>query len=94
VVKDPSALRYVALSPDAKEMSENLYRALWAWLVCAGVTVVVSLTTRPRPVSELEGLVMGVSALPTAEPCRWYQQPLFWGGVVAAVFVALNIMLW
>jgi SSS family solute:Na+ symporter len=94
VVKDPSAFRYVALSPDAKEMSENLYRALWAWLVCAGVTVVVSLTTRPRPVSELEGLVMGVSALPTAEPCRWYQQPLFWGGVVAAVFVAFNIMLW
>jgi solute:Na+ symporter, SSS family len=94
VAKDPSALRYVALSPDAKAMSENLYRALWAWLVCVGVTVLVSLATKPRPVSELEGLVMGVSALPTAEECRWYQEPLFWGGVVAAVFVALNIVLW
>src|ERR1700744_3718702 len=94
VVKDPSALRYVALSPDAKAMSENLYRSLWAWLMCVGVTVLVSLATKPRPVKELEGLVMGVSALPTAEPCRWYQEPLFWGGVVTAAFVALNVVLW
>jgi hypothetical protein len=27
---DPSALRYVALSPDAKDMAENMYRALWS----------------------------------------------------------------
>jgi len=94
VVKDPSALRYVALSPDAKAMSENLYRALWAWLMCVGVTVLVSLATKPRPVSELEGLVMGVSALPTAAACRWYQEPIFWGGLVAVVFVAANIVLW
>jgi len=94
VAKDPTALRYVALSPDAKAMSENLYRAMWAWLMCVGVTVLVSLATKPRPVSELEGLVMGVSALPTAEAFRWYQEPLFWGGVVAVVFVAANIVLW
>jgi SSS family solute:Na+ symporter len=94
VVKDPSALRYVALSPDAKDMAENMYRALWAWIVCVGVPIVVSLMTEPRRATELEGLVMGVSALPTAEPCRWYQEPIFWGGMVAVVFVVLNIMLW
>src|SRR5580658_2678654 len=94
VNRDPSALRYVALSPDAKQMAENYYRALWAWIMCVGVTVLVSLATKPRPVSELEGLVMGVSALPTAEAFRWYQEPLFWGGVVAVVFVAANIVLW
>ena len=27
---DPSALRYVAFSPDAKDMAENMYRALWS----------------------------------------------------------------
>jgi solute:Na+ symporter, SSS family len=64
VVKDPSALRYVALSPDAQGMAENMYRALWAWLVCVGVTILVSLVTTPRPVSELEGLVVGASVLP------------------------------
>ena len=33
----------VALSPDAKDMAENMYRALWSWLICVVVTVVVSL---------------------------------------------------
>jgi SSS family solute:Na+ symporter len=94
VVKNPAALRYVALSPDAKDMAENLYRALWAWLVCLGVTVLVSLLTEPRSVRELEGLVMGATVLPKSEKCHWYQEPIFWGGVVACVFVVLNIMLW
>jgi SSS family solute:Na+ symporter len=94
VVKDPAALRYVALSPDAKEMAENMYRALWAWLVCVAVTILVSLLTKPRRVEELKGLVMGASELPTEERGRWYQEPIFWGGVVAAVFVVLNIALW
>src|ERR1700733_1746640 len=39
---DPSALRYVALSADAKAMAEDMYRALWSWMVCVIVTVVVS----------------------------------------------------
>jgi SSS family solute:Na+ symporter len=71
-----------------------MYRALWAWMVCVGVTIVVSLVTKPRPASELEGLVMGASAIPTSEPGRWYQEPIFWGGVIAVVFVVLNIVLW
>src|SRR6202012_492129 len=50
---DHAALRYVALSPDAKDMAENIYRALWSWIVCVGVTVVVRLRTKPRPVAEL-----------------------------------------
>ncbi len=94
VVKDPSALRYVALSPDAKDMAENMYRALWAWIVCVAVTIVVSLMTKPRSRAELEGLVMGASAIPTSEPGRWYQEPIFWGSVIAVVFVVLNIVLW
>jgi hypothetical protein len=44
--------------------------------------------------SELEGLVMGASVLPKAERCHWYQEPIFWGGVVAVVFVVLNIAFW
>ncbi len=61
---DPSALRYVALSPDAKDMAENMYRALWSWIVCVVVTVVVSLLTKPKPDSELVGLVYGVTPIP------------------------------
>src|SRR5271154_3144619 len=54
---DPTALRYVALSPDAKDMAENMYRALWSWIICVVVTVVVSMITKPKPESELVGLV-------------------------------------
>src|SRR6266542_1731081 len=39
---DPSALSILALSPQAKDMAENMYRGLWSWLVCVIVTVVVS----------------------------------------------------
>jgi SSS family solute:Na+ symporter len=87
-------LRYVALSPDAKDMAENVYRALWAWLVCVLVTVVVSYMTKPRPVAELEGLVYGVSPLPKEHDDHWYQRPIVWAGTVAVVFTILNIIFW
>src|ERR1700710_729531 len=61
---DHSALRYVALSPDARDMAENIYRALWSWLVCVAVTVVVSLVTKPRTDAELNGLVYGATIIP------------------------------
>jgi SSS family solute:Na+ symporter len=94
VRSDPSALRYVAMSPDAKAMAQDLYRALWSWLVCIIVTVVVSYATTPRPVAELEGLVYGVSPLPEENDDHWYQKPIVWAGLIAAVFVILNIIFW
>src|ERR1700723_384953 len=56
---DPGAVRYVALSSQAQDQAQNMFRALWSWIVCVGVTVVVSLMTRPRPIAELAGLVSG-----------------------------------
>src|SRR6516164_10419239 len=52
---DPSALRFVALSPQAKDMAENMYRGLWSWVICVVVTVLVSAVTRPKPVEQLTG---------------------------------------
>jgi solute:Na+ symporter, SSS family len=94
VKHDPSALRYVALSPDAKAMAEDMYRALWSWLVCVLVTVVVSLATRPKPISELEGLVYGASKLPEEHDDHWYQKPILWASVIAVLFVVLNVIFW
>ena len=91
---DPSALRYVALSPDAKGLAEDMYRALWSWLVCVMVTVGVSLATKPRPVAELEGLVYGVVPLPVEHDDHWYQKPIVWAAVIAVLFVILNIIFW
>jgi SSS family solute:Na+ symporter len=91
---DPSALRYVALSASAKTLAEDMYRALWSWLVCVIVTVVVSYATKPKPVSELEGLVYGVVPLPVEHDDHWYQKPIVWAGMIAVLFVILNIIFW
>jgi SSS family solute:Na+ symporter len=91
---DPSALRYVALSADAKAMAEDMYRALWSWMVCVIVTVVVSYMTQPKPVAELEGLVYGASRIPEERDEHWYQRPIVWASVIAVLFVILNIIFW
>ena len=91
---DPSALRYVALSPDAKAMAQDLYRALWSWLVCVIVTIIVSYCTQARPVAELDGLVYGATKLPEEHDEHWYQRPIVWAAVIAAVFVLINIYFW
>ena len=91
---DPTALRYVALSPHARDMAENMYRALWSWIVCVLVTVLVSAVTRPKPVEELKGLVYGVTEIPSEGQVAIYQRPLFWAAIVATVFFVINIIFW
>jgi solute:Na+ symporter, SSS family len=91
---DHDALRYVALSPNARDMAENMYRALWSWIVCVLVTVAVSCMTKPRPEGELEGLVYGLTALPSEAEVPLYHRPWFWAVVVGVVFVVLNILVW
>jgi solute:Na+ symporter, SSS family len=91
---DPSALRYIALSPYAKDMAENMYRALWSWIICVLVTVVVSLMTRARPHSELDGLVYGCTVLPSEEHLPIWKRPAFWAVLVALALVILNLIFW
>jgi SSS family solute:Na+ symporter len=91
---DPSALRIIALSPNARDMAENMYRALWSWLICVTVTVAVSMLTTPKPDTELEGLVYGVTPLPSEERLPWHSRPVFWAGVVFAVFLILQVIFW
>ncbi len=91
---DPTALRYVALSSDAKDMAENMYRGLWSWIICVVVTVAVSLVTKPKPESELVGLVYGATVIPTEAQVPLYHKPAFWAVIVAIVFIALNVMFW
>jgi len=88
------ALRYIAMSADAKPMAENLYRALWSWLICVGVTVVVSYMTKPVPVEQLGGLVYGATPIPHDGSKTLWQKPIFWACVVIVVFFVLNLIFW
>src|SRR5438477_3811484 len=91
---DPTALRYVALSPHAKALAQDMYQALWSFIVCVTVTVVVSYATKARPASELAGLVYGETEVPSVGDVPFYEKPLFWAAVVVVVFVILNIIFW
>jgi SSS family solute:Na+ symporter len=85
-------LRYIAMSPDARPMAENLYRALWSWLICVVVTVTVSLMTKAGPTAQLAGVVYGVTPLPGDGAEKLWQKPAFWAVVVIVVFFILNIV--
>lgn len=94
VKADPAALQYIALSSNAKDMAENMYRAWWAWLVCVFVTVIVSYMTKPKPEAELAGLVYGATEIPSEQHLPLMQRPIFWATAVAIVLVILNIIFW
>jgi solute:Na+ symporter, SSS family len=94
VVLHPEFLRYVAVSADAKPMAENLYRALWSWIICVVVTVVVSLFTKPKTAAELKNLVYGYTKTADEGSLPLYQRPIFWGCGVAVLFVVLQYMFW
>ena len=90
----PAALAVLAFSSNARPMAENLYRFIWSWLVCVVVTILVSLVTRPKPASDLRGLVYGLLPMPAEPVAPLYRKPVFAAALVAAVFVILNLIFW
>ncbi len=69
----------------------SMYRALWAWIACVTVTVLVSLVTRPKPDSELRGIVWGLTESKEVVEQAWYKKPWVLAVIVLAMTVALNI---
>ncbi|MEO8854480.1 MAG: hypothetical protein ABI359_11925, partial [Ginsengibacter sp.] len=67
---------------------------LWSWIICVIVTVFVSLATKPKPESELVGLVRGCTELPSDKHLPLTKRPIFWAGVVLVAFIILQIIFW
>jgi len=74
------------------ELAQTFWTAIAAWLTCFGVTIAVSLATRPRPPEELRGLVYGLTAKPTDDVSRWYERPAALALLVLAGAVVLNVI--
>jgi len=91
---DSTSVRYLALSDKAQDQAQNMFRALWCWLICIIVTVVVSLMTTPKPDNELKDLVYGLTPIPKQQHVSIFHSPLFWGAVVAIVFLILQVIFW
>jgi len=94
VKMDPNALRHVAFSEHAKDMAENVYRAMWSLIVNVVVTVAVSLFTKPKPEHELKGLVYGLTELAPEGHFPLFRRPITWAAAVAVGFVLLNVLFW
>jgi SSS family solute:Na+ symporter len=75
-------------------MAENMYRALWSWVICVTVTVVVTMFTKPKPLEQLTGLVYGATELPSEGHLPLWKRPIFWAVISAALFVILQIVFW
>jgi SSS family solute:Na+ symporter len=91
---DPANRAIIAFSTHAQAMAEDMYRALWSWLVCVIVTVAVSYATKPLPESQLVGLVYGCTPMPSEGDLQLWQRPKFWAIIVAVILVILNIAVW
>jgi SSS family solute:Na+ symporter len=76
------------------EMAQNFWTAIWAWMACFVVTILVSMGTRPRPESELRGLVYSLTEHSSEVEPKWYQRPALLAFVVMAITVMLNVVFW
>ena len=75
-------------------MAQNYWIAIVSFSFCMVITIVISLVTTPKPESELQNLVWGVTELPREEDVPWYKRPGPLALVVIALLVVLNIIFW
>jgi len=74
------------------EMAQNFWTAIWAFVVCMLVTLVVSKLTKPRAERELVGLVYSLTPKPEEKDLPWWKRPVTLAVVVLAMAVALNLI--
>ncbi|MFH1530215.1 MAG: sodium:solute symporter family protein [Pseudomonadota bacterium] len=84
----------ITMAKDPSAMAQNLWQAVWAWVVCLAATVGISLFTTPKSDAELEGLVKGLTHSTETETVPLLKKPGFWAAISLAVLVALNILFW
>lgn len=75
-------------------MGHAFFIAIMAWLACFVITIAVSLITKPRPDSELGGLVYSLTAKPKNEAKVWYEKPAVLAWIVMGVTLVLNVIYW
>jgi len=84
----------ITLSPVASDMAANFWRAWWAWLICFGVTILVSIFTQKKPRTELVGLVKGLTAEKAMQTVPFVKTPEFYGMLSILVLIVLNLYFW
>src|SRR5436309_3733206 len=91
---DPSKVALIALSPLAKPLAIDMWRALWSGVICVSVTVAVWLATKPKEDIQLKGLVYGATKIPSEGHLPLVKRPIFWAGVSGVAFLILQWIFW
>ena len=73
------------------DMAQNFWGAIFAFSINAVVAVTVSLLTKPRPESELVGLVHSLTPKPPQHHLAWWQRPETLAVAILIGAIALNI---
>jgi SSS family solute:Na+ symporter len=77
------------------EMAQNFWTAIFAWLACFTMTIIVSLLTRRQKSDDgLRGLVSSLSPRVNDQALAWYQRPAPLGATVLVAALVLNIIFW
>ena len=75
----------------ANEITQNVCGAIFAFACSAIVAIAVSLVTRPRPESELAGVVNSLTPRPVQHPAQWWRRPEALALAILIVAIALNL---
>jgi len=76
------------------EMAQNFWTAIYAFAFCFGVTLLVSLVTRPHPEQDMRGLVWSLTERQSDAGLSWSQKPATLGLLILAAVAALNFLFW
>jgi SSS family solute:Na+ symporter len=74
------------------ELAQTFWTAIVAWSTCFIVTIIVSMMTRPRAESELEGLVYSLTPKPKDRDLPWIKRPTSLAMIVIVLIVGLNLI--
>ncbi len=88
------SLSIITLNTVSSDMAANFWRAWWAWLICFVVTILISLSTKPKADKELVGLVIGLTEETVEKPVPLLHKPEFWAVISLVILAVLNIYFW
>jgi solute:Na+ symporter, SSS family len=74
------------------DLAQTFWTAIAAFTTCLVVSFLVSMVTRPRPESELTGLVYSLTPKPADDGARGLQRPATFAAIVLVMTLGLNLL--
>lgn len=84
----------ITMSSVQSDQAANFWRAWWAWLICFGLTIAISLFTKKKPKEELVGLVKGLTEEKHDQHLPFVKRPEFVAIISVVVLIILNLLFW